>query len=376
MAQSFTPGLACIAHTHVRRQRSLPVPGKVLVRVGQSVHAETVVAEATLPGELSISRIAETLGIEPFEVVAGMKVRVGDVVTEGQPLCEHRGLFGLFKSTFPSPVSGTVELLLEHTGHVGVRLPSEALQLSAYLTGTVVAVEEERSVTIESEGAFVQGIFGVGGERWGIIHHLSVSPDHALIPADLPVDCKGKILVGGTAPSLEFLTMAATRGAVGLIVGSIDDRTIAGYLGYDLGIALTGNEAVPVTVMVTEGFGRMPLGARVDTLLRGTTGRIASMNGATQVRAGALRPEVHVSATGHSPLSLDIKRSESGDGGLTIGSSVRAIRVPFFGQLGTVIDLPQELREIPTGALVRTAVVRFESGEEAVIPRANLELQL
>ena len=59
---------------------------------------------------------------------------------------------------------------------------------------------------------------------------------------------------------------------------------------------------------------------------------------------------------------------------LDIGASIRAIRDPHFGRVGTVVALPVELAVIETEARVRTAEVEFEDGTRATLPRANIEL--
>jgi hypothetical protein len=48
--------------------------------------------------------------------------------------------------------------------------------------------------------------------------------------------------------------------------------------------------------------------------------------------------------------------------------------MPYFGQLGTVAALPPELQILETEAKVRVLKVRFDSGEEALLPRANVEM--
>ncbi len=49
---------------------------------------------------------------------------------------------------------------------------------------------------------------------------------------------------------------------------------------------------------MTEGFGRMTMAKRTFELLRGSGGRKASVNGATQIRAGVMRPEIVIPARG------------------------------------------------------------------------------
>jgi len=370
MSSAFVPGLKVSRSAALQKVRELPIPGELLVAVGDQVTADQVVAVATLPGDLIIARIAEKMAIEPFEVLSGLAVKIGDVVQQGQILCRHSGFFGLFKSTFESPVSGTVEFITERTGHLAIRVAPRKMELRAFLAGKVTAIAPGSSVTISSRGALVQGIFGVGGERCGTLRMLAVEADAEIEPQDIPDPARGLVLVGGARPSLAALQLAAARGAVGLVCGAIDDRTLAGYLGYELGIALTGDEQVVTTVIVTEGFGNLAFSQRALAVLREFDGSAVSINGATQVRAGALRPEILVPRIGNAIESQD----EAAMLGLELGRAVRIIRVPYFGVSGTVKELPEGLVKIETGADTRVAVIELQDGRQVAVPRANLEL--
>jgi len=370
MTQALTPTLQVLAGTVVRKTRELPVPGRILCARGDAVAPDVIVARAELPGDLHILRIPETLGIEPFEAVKGLKVDEGDAVTHGDLVCEHVGLFGLFRSRYQTPVDGTVEFVSRRTGHLGVRLEPHALELRAYVQGTVVDTDPGKSVTIESRGSFIQGIFGIGGERYGTIRMIEGGPKTILGPARIPSDAEGQVLVGGTRPTLEALLTAADAGAAGLIVGSIDDYALTGYLGYDLGMAVTGHEEVPMTVIVTEGFGWLPLAGRTHSLLQSLEGRDASINGATQVRAGAVRPEIIAAREDAGSVSADRDPAA----GLRVGAPVRIIREPHFGAAAEVVALPAEPRPIATGAHARVLEARLANGDLVVVPRANVEL--
>jgi hypothetical protein len=380
----FSPGLQCASDLRVSRVRELPIPGEICVSLGQKVAARESVARVQLPGELVILRIAEKLSIQPEDVQKLLAVREGDSVHAGDCLLEYRGLFGLFKSRFISPVSGSVELVSASTGHLGVRLASKPLEIAAYISGTVSAIKPGVAVTIESDAAFAQGIFGIGSERIGVLRAIAVEPQQCIQPAQLPQDCQGAVLFGGTCPSIEVLRLAEQRGAVGMIVGGIDDRALAQYLGYDLGIALTGDEAVAMTLIVSDGFGKLPMARRLQQLLQRFEGQECSINGATQVRAGALRPEIIIPHTA-SPVSAALEASA----GLQVGSLVRIIRVPYFGQHARVVELPVATEQLATGAHARVLRARLEpqldgsgvvsaggapAGAIVTVPRANVEL--
>jgi hypothetical protein len=368
VSKALTPALAVSSRSTIRRRRDLPIAGEVLVKEGDSVAGDQVVARAQLEGELRLVRVAEILGIPATDLATVLRVREGEQVEEGALLAELRGLWGLFRSTVLSPIAGTIEFISNATGHVGVRAPSMPLNLSAYMRGRVVSVEPQRSVLIEAESTFVQGIFGVGGERLGRISMLPLSAETVISEAHIPERLEGQVLVGGHSPTYGALVKAAKAGAVGFITGSIDDRALTEYVGHDIGVALTGDEDVSMTLIITEGFGSLPISERVLQTLGRINGDFVSLNGATQVRAGAQRPEVV------GPMCEAADAHDLRERSLSIGARIRVIRVPYFGAMGVVMDLPHELSRIETGAEVRILVAKLDDGRQVAVPRANVEL--
>lgn len=368
MSKALTPALAVSSRTTIRRRRDLPISGEVLVKEGDLVTGSQVVARAQLDGELRLVRAAELLGIPASDLPSALKVGEGDVVAEGSLLAELRGLWGLFRSTIVSPIAGTVELISSATGHVGVRAASTPLNVSAYMDGRVVGIEQNRSVVIEAESTFVQGIFGVGGERRGRLRVLPVPGDTVLTERHIPDSAQGEVLVGGHSPTSAALAKAAKAGAVGCITGSIDDRALREYVGFDIGVALTGDENVSMTLIITEGFGSLPISDRVLSTLLSINGEVVSINGATQVRAGAQRPEIV------GPMSETAGICDIRDRSLSLGARIRVIRVPYFGAMGVIEELPHELARIDTGASVRVVRATLDDGRQITVPRANVEL--
>lgn len=375
MSQAYTPALAVLRRTKVRKLRELPISGQVLVSVGQRVEAKTPVLSAELPGELTVLRAPEIMGFEPEEVIKELLISKSSQVERGDLLCEIKTCFGLISSRLFSPVSGTVEFINETNGHIGVRACSLPLIVDAYVDGEVLEVEPGKRVIVEAVGALIQGIFGVGGERRGRLFVLDIPRDQVVGPElikSLSSKISSAVLVGGASFSLEALELAGELGVSAVVTGSIDAEVLAKYVGYEIGVSITGDEDVPCTLIVTEGFGNLPLSERVFELASELNARDASVNGATQVRAGAMRPEIIVPET-EEQVGLEIVDSEA-PRSLEIGSQVRVVRVPYFGRLGTVTELPSEPQLIPSGARVRVLVLRLDNGELAVIPRANVEI--
>ena len=56
------------------------------------------------------------------------------------------------------------------------------------------------------------------------------------------------------------------------------------------------------------------------------------------------------------------------------GSSVRIIRDPHFGIIGTAVALPSEPQVLGSGSKARVLAVKLPSGEQVFVPRANVEL--
>ncbi len=372
MAHSYTPGLKVTSFTVLRRERKLPLPGDVLVQVGQKVTAETIVARTQLPGNVQSVNAANVLGVLPEDVEEVLTKPVGSKVEKGETFAESRSFFGLFRSKCHAPVKGTVESVSKVTGQVLIREEPIPVEVDAYVDGTVVEVHPRSGVTIETQGAFIQGIFGVGGETCGEIHLAVSAPGEPLEERAIDASTRGKILVGGAYVTTPVLKKAVAAGVRAVVVGGFDDQDLRLLLGYDLGVAITGSEELGITLIVTEGFGSIPMAARTFELLRSCEGRRVSVSGATQIRAGVLRPEIVApSPDGAPPRDGHVDTVE---GGLHPGSTVRVIRQPYFGKIGRVTALPPELMPLETEAKVRVLEVDFGDGSKTLLPRANVEM--
>jgi len=368
---AYTPGLAVTSLTYVRRERSLPIKGEILVSKGQEVDFDTIVGRCYLEGQPFIVKVAELLGVEPEEVHRYLKVRVGDRVSRGGVLASYTAFLGLIKRGVESPVDGVVEAFNELTGHLTIRTPPRPIELRAYIGGIVERVIPGESVVIGTPAAFVQGIIGFGGERHGKIE-LAVSSNRDVLEAkDIEEYHAGKIVIGGSLATYETLEKAKRVGVVGLVVGGVKITDLERFLGYRIGVAITGREDIGFTLILTEGFGKLPMSEKAFSVFEEHQNFEAAINGATQVRAGVIRPEVIIPKKEKVvPESL----GPLGEGRMKIDSIVRIIRYPYFGEIGTVVELPVELRKIETESPVRVVKVRLQDGRVVTVPRANVEI--
>jgi hypothetical protein len=275
----------------------------------------------------------------------------------------------LIKKNVPSPKDGVIESISEVTGQVIVRGQPIPIEVEAYLPGTIVNVIPRGGAVIQTHGAFIQGIFGIGGEVHGEIKVVVSGNDEVVSPEKIGPDCKGKVLIGGSLVTLDAMKKAAEVGASALVVGGVRHQDLTTFTGQEIGVAITGQEEVGFTLIITEGFGKMNMSATTFKLLKSFEGYLACVNGATQIRAGVLRPEIII--------PHEEKVEEKGDTfamGMVPGTPVRIIRQPYFGAIGVVDSLPVELQAMESESMVRVLTVKLHDGSIATVPRANVEI--
>jgi len=371
VAHAYTPGLRVSDRTHIIKTRRLPLKGQVLVKKGDMVTAETVVARTELPGNVQPVKAASILGVHQQDLMEFMLKKEGGSVEKDEIIATSKSFFGLFKSHCKSPCLGKIESISTITGQVIIREPPIPVEVDGYIDGLVTSILEDEGVVVEADGAFIQGIFGVGGEITGVLEIAVTDPGKELAADQLKESHRDQVVVGGARVDMAGINRAKQVGARAIVVGGIDDAVLRQLLGYDLGVAITGHENLGLTLVVTEGFGHMKMAHRTFELLSKYRGRKVSVNGATQIRAGVMRPEIVI------PVAESAKQAVAGrqeSVGLVIGSPIRVIRMPHFGALGEVVELPPELQKVESEAKVRILKVRFGDGREEILPRANVEM--
>jgi len=368
--EAYTPGLQVSEATLIRKERVLPIPGNVIIKKGNMVTPDTVIARTHMPGPINVAKVSDILRVRPQEIRRCLKKGEGDKVNEGELLGEHSSFFGLFKRTCVCPINGTLEYISYTVGQVHIRGKPTPIDVRAYIPGEVVEVLPKEGAIIETPACFIQGIFGLGGENNGEIVFAVDSPNEILTEDKILPEYSGKIVVGGSLVTTETLKKAAPL-VKGIIGGGIDDETLLDFLGYDLGVAITGHEDITTTIIITEGFGQIQMGDRIFDLLKKHEGDVACINGETQIRAGVIRPEILI------PLEYEtfnkFKMSDVASM-LDLGAYVRVIHGPYFGIFGYVTDLPSENQEIETESKTSVVKVHLENGTDIILPRTNVEL--
>ena len=371
MAHAYVPGLKVAPHTTVKKVRQLPIKGEILKNVGEKVLAADEVAKTHLPGNIIPINIANKLNIEPADIKDFMKKEKGDPIKKGEIIAETNGIFGLFKSAVNAPIDGTLDSFSHITGQAILRENPIPVAINAYVDGVVDEIIENEGVVVKTQAAFIQGIFGIGGERRGELKIVTSTQDIPIEEKMIDENCKDKIIVGGSFLTHSAFKKAIKIGVKGIVVGGFNYNDIKKIIGYDIGVAITGQEDIKTTLILTEGFGEIHMAKQTFELLKKHEGDVASINGATQIRAGVIRPEVII------PIKTDQKEDSEKKEiiGMDIGTEVRIIRAPYFGIIGNVTELPHKLQKLESGSLARVAKIKIgETQKEVLLPRANLEM--
>jgi hypothetical protein len=335
---------------NVRRERMLPAPGDVLVKLNERVEPTQVVARADLPGDFRVLSVAHELGVSPSKIKRYIQVKVGDEVRRGQVIAKRRNRL------VKSPIAGV--LASSGSGRVLVETPPTPFELRAYISGIVTNVLQNRGVVIETMGAVIQGAWGTGGESFGVLKRLVKSPDKPLRARDIDPSCHGTIVIGGSEINEAVLERAQELQIRGIVTGGLSPELIPLV------------KRSPIPIVATEGIGAIPMSAPVFQLLTTNDGREASISGRVRPRWGVVRPEIVIALPAES---LPSSQTQPGTP-LTTGARVRVVRAPYLGQVGTVVTIVNHPRHIETDARVRGALIDLEQEDPVFVPLVNLEV--
>tara|TARA_B100001287_G_C22662524_1_gene521114 strand:+ start:780 stop:1877 length:1098 start_codon:yes stop_codon:yes gene_type:complete len=364
MAKSYTPGLKILNNTEIERERKLPLKGDINCNKGDFVNNDTIVASTKLPGNIHMINIASQLNIDASSLKDYLIVKINQHVKKDEVIAENKGLFGFFKTQVKSPIEGKISNISITTGQIMISEPDIPIEIDAYIDGEIKEIINNEGVVVRSEGCLVQGIIGVGGEKKGELLFLD---------DQVSEDFKRKIVVIKGSIDKKKYDSLSKKGALGVVAGGFDYKSLSDILGYRLGVAITGTENISTTLVITEGFGDVEMSSKTFELLKKYNKSKVSINGATQIRAGVIRPEVIIP----SPNKKDfIKSFDENDLVIKEGSNVRVIREPYFGKIGIVMKLPSEPVMIESETKARIAEVEFDNNERKLVPRANLEIIL
>ncbi len=324
--------LAAVHHilplTTIVRERRLPIPGAVRVRAGQRVQAAEIVADATWAREHIFIDVARALGVTAAAADRLIRLTAGDALPAGFVVARGGGLL---PKTIRVPRAGKV--VAAGAGQILMEAGESRLELRAGISGMVREVITDRGVVIETAGALVQGVWGNGRIDNGVMVNLVDRPDVVLGPDRIDMSMRGSILVAGQIRDAETLRAASEFSVRGLLIGSIFPSLLPAAL------------EARYPIVVTDGFGNVPMNSAAFRLLSTSSKREATLNAEPFDRYSGRRPEVII------PLPAEIRPPEPRDVvAFAPGQVVRIRRQPATALIGSVISLPGGIVSFPQRA--------------------------
>ncbi len=348
------PQSLAIALATIRRERILPASGEVIVRPGQKVEPMDVVARVSRPRGYRSLNVARALGVRAEELASLVVVAPGDRVAKGDALARRQRM--LRKHVYKSPEDGVVAAV--SNGRIVIEKTPEVLELRALVRGTVISAMAGYGVVVETYGAMVQAAWGSGKEAYGVIKTVTSATGEPMTGDVIDVSCRGAIIVGGGVVEESAFKQAEAMQVRALVAGSLPSRLASRAL------------ALPFPVVITEGFGNIPMAEVIFTLLHSNEGRECAVDGHTPGTGDGGRPDIIISLpVSAPPPPLPVHGTPVKE-----GSRVRALRAPYLGAVGEVRALHDRAEALPTGAYLPGAEVDLEGHGVVFVPYANLEL--
>jgi hypothetical protein len=338
--------------TTIRRERLLPGAGKVVVRAGQKVTAGDIVAQANLDPEHVLLDIARGLGVSPEQADQLVQRKVGDQISKGDVIA---GPVGILNRVVRSEGEATIVAIGD--GQVLMEMKGSQLDLQAGTPGTVIDLIPDRGVVIETVGALVQGVWGNGKVDKSLLAIAAHTPADILATNQIDVSFRGAVVLGGILTTSEALQTVIDMPLRGLILASMSARLI------------DQARQAPFPIILTEGFGKIPMNPTAYKLLSTNEQRETTVNAQPWNHYNGSRPEIIIPlpSTGGStqPPETDI---------FAPGQSVRIHRAPHAGKTGILTSLRAGQTAFPSGVRTAAGMVRLESGDQVLVPLTNIDV--
>jgi hypothetical protein len=226
---------------------------------------------------------------------------------------------------------------------------------------------DQRSLRIEAHVGLLQGAIGYGGEVTGVVRYFDIDILDGAVLEGLPPFDIPTILVGGSFFTKEFFEGAKLKNIVGIIVSSIESSEVSMTLKTSVfGTSPLYSFDQPA-VIVIEGFGKIPLSEQAKEFFKYADGKFASANGLTQVRAGAIRPELIIHEASLKQSTRELLHTYP-----KVGDTMRVVRGHHFGKIGRIKSLPEKPCKLESG--IETHIAELDiHGEVVSVSLANIE---
>ncbi|MCA9390046.1 hypothetical protein KC571_01470 [candidate division WWE3 bacterium] len=340
--------------------RSLPGRAQILVKVGDAVRPEKIVGIGRKSAGFRNIDAAQILHVKPHELKALISKTPGSYITKGEILGIKKGVLGFKPRNLISPVDGILSSLNEQTGVITVEYMPEEIRVVSGVSGVVTDIEPQSpEISIQTKVLEVKGMLGLGKHREGGIHVVG-RPDLPLSEKQIDPTWENKIIVGGSLITKQVLYHCVALKVQGIVTGGMHWEEFSSLIG-----SRGRFEDIGISLILTEGYGNLPMSASLHSKLEGYEGKFSFIWG------GSSKLIIPDQASDESQKSSQ----EFEYIPLSVGMKVRLLTLDHHGEFGTINEL-SENQELENGVITDTATVELYNGENKIIPITSFEVVL
>lgn len=365
-------------NTITRVNRRLIGTGSINAKVGQEVTPADIIGSSEAPSGFRTLNLATLLSVSPTEAKKYLRRGLGQRIYKGELLAyKDSWLFGKRKIV-TAPTDAILDFINEQTGELRLSFLPIKTALPAGVYGIIEHIDNLRGVvSIRTQVSRVYGIFGTGRMRDGILRILSRRED--LVRADMIRTGVGgeQIIVGGSLVYKDAISSAISSGVNGIITGGINAEDYKNINGGRLSFSPKLENDIGISIVVTEGFGSLPIGMDIYKVLNLYNGKFVFVDGnkavislpsfesksMLKIRSTSLPQEFDAVLTGEY-----LQTSQ-----MSAGLNVRIIGDYFMGEQGKVIAIDQTITALSSGVKAILATVET-SFRKIKVPVNNLEI--
>lgn len=360
--------------------RTLRGKGDLVVNIGQQVTPEEIIGSATVSAGFRTLNLSNILSVPPHEVEKLLVRKIGERIYKDELLAFKKGwLFG-DKKVITAPTDGVLDFLNNKTGELKIAFLPKKINLPAGVYGIVEAVDKQKGqAVIRTQASRIHGVFGSGRSRDGTLHILS-KKDGLISKNMVNASYDQYILVGGSLFFKDAITASISNGVSGVITGGINAKDYRGMAGGRLVFPKKLYNDIGISVVVCEGFGSIPMGDDIFSLLSEYEGKFVFIDGnkafvGLPSYSGASLNKIKNSKLPEQINSLEDKDYTKVISELNVGCKVRIVGNSYPGEQGKLLAVNDSLTLFPSG--VRDFLATIETARRKIqVPVANLEVMM
>jgi len=232
--------------------------------------------------------MASLMMCKPQLALRYLKRNVGDFVYQGDLLAQRLSSTG--KGEPPcfvrAPKTGKITYIDHSTAELTIQYDVTPSYYKSHIKGKVTDIVDGEAISMRFAGLKLEAKLGIGKTQHG--HFCFLENRHSISSHNL----HGAIVGANFEADTDFIKLLVTHGANGLICPGVKAQTLVDYLQHELGVVNTGNEPLPLCLILSDAFGSEKFNPAFDAELKANIGKPCMLEPHTRIRAGVSRPYI------------------------------------------------------------------------------------